>query len=280
MKPAYDLDDKTMRGLSAMALAAHPATGRFTALVVGPRDLMADVARTVERQVYEAAFGNDAATMAAEYAAYEQASLFFLVLDRTTGRPAGAGRVIDGGGRTLDDAPDLTGVDLSAMVLAHAMHDGKIWDFATIAVLPAYRGGRSGLTVSALLYRTFINASRRAGVRHIVTMLDHRAQRNMALLGVPLAPLGGSDSFAHLGSPKTTALYVAFADLEPAIAEQGARLGRLGASFAGEIRHRGLRRLLTRRIAARVSAQVSTGEGLDEHIRMPALERRRLAHRR
>lgn len=274
---SYDLDETTVRRRVAAALATHvTATGRFVALAVGPASALADVARTVERQVFEETFGMDADTMVEEYRAYEQASLFFVVLDRKTGLAAGAARVIDGGGKTLDDAPDRIDTPLSAIVAVHNMHDGRIWDFATLAVLPAYRDGRSGLTVSSLLYRTFLNAGRRAGVCHIVCMLDRRAHRNLAMIGVEFAPMAGADPFEYLGSPSTSALYVPFADLEPAIAKQSERLSRIGRSPAGETDGNGLRRLVTRRIAARVAAQVSTGFGLDEHILLPALDRRRM----
>ncbi len=273
---AYDLDAQTLGRRCTAALAAHPTAGRFAALAVGPTDPMADVARTVERQIFEASFGNDATTMAAEYGGYETDSIFFLVLDRRTGLPAGAGRVIAGGGKTLDDAPDRTGRDLSVIAEAHGLHDGgKIWDFATLGVRPEYRGGKSGLAVSSLLYRTFLQAGHRAGVRHVVTLLDHRAYRNMLLLGVPFQSMAGSEPFDYLGSTSTRALYVAFADLEPSITEQSRRLRRLVGSFAGEIRARGLRRLLVRRTAAKISEQVATGRELNEHIQLPGLERRR-----
>ena len=278
--PTYDLDEARLARHCTAALAAHRSAGRFVALAIGPADPLADVARTVERQIFEESFGNDAATMTHEYGRYETDSLFFLVLDRHTGRPAGAGRVIDGGGKTLDDAPDAIGRDLSAIVEAHHLHDGgKIWDFATVGVLPAYRGGKSALTVSSLLYRTFLNAGRRRNVRHVVTLLDRRLYRNMLLLGVPFEPMAGAGPFPYLGSPATWALYVGFADLEPSFARQSARLRRPIGPFHGEIRARGLRRVLIRRVAARVSAQVATGEGLDEHIALPGVERRRLAHR-
>ena len=276
----YALAIAEIRARVAQALAAHPSAGRFVALAVGTADPLADVARTVERQVFEESFALDAATMAAEYGPYESGSLFFVVLDRETGLPAGAARVVDGGGKTLDDAPDYLGADLSTIVAAHGMYTGKIWDFATLAVLPDYRGGKSSLMVSSLLYRTFLNAGRRAGVRHVVAMLDHRAYRSVTLLGAPFQALVGSKPFDYLGSPATRALYVAFPTLEPSIAAQSGQLRRLGASFAGEIRARGLRRLLTRRIAARVAAQVATGDGLDGHITLPALERRRLLKHR
>jgi hypothetical protein len=277
---SYELTESRVRQLTAAALAVHPSTGRFAGLAVHTDDPMADVARNLERQVFEAAFANDATMMAAEYGPYEADSLFFLVLDRETGLPAGAGRVIDGGGKTLDEAPEHIGVDLSDIVRAHGLHDGKIWDFATLAVQPEYRGSRSGLAVSSLLYRTFLNAGRRAGVRHVVTLLDRGAYRNLVLIGAPMVMMAGSAPFAYLGSAHTRALYMPFASLEPSIAEQGRRLGRLGASFAGEVRARGLRRLLIRRVASRVSQQIATGAGLDEHILLNAPERRRLAHRR
>jgi hypothetical protein len=256
----YDLTDSVVRGLCAMALAAHPSTGRFLALAVGPNDLMADVARTVEQRE-------------PDYCGYE--SIFFLVIDRQTGMPAGAGRAVEGGGKTLDDAPGHTGISLSAMVRIHHLYEGKIWDYVTVAVLPAYHGTKVG----PLLYRTFIKAGRRADVRHVVAMLDQRTRRDMALLGVPFAPMAGSVPFTDGDSPVTSVLYAPFAELEPSIAEQGERLGNLRSPHAGVIPARGLRRLFVRRTAARTSAQIATGAGLDEHIVLPGLERRGLAHR-
>ena len=276
----YRLDEGTVRRLVANALADHPSTARFVALAVGPASPLSDVARTVERQVFEESFGMDADAMVAEYRRYEDDSLFFLVLDRRAGLPAGAARVIDGGGKTLDDAPEQIGVPLSAIVAEHDMYGGRIWDFATLAVLPAYRGVRSGLVVSSLLYRTFLNAGRLAGVRHLVAMLDRGAHRNLTLIGVEFVPMAGSAPFDYLGSTSTQALYVPFADLEPSIARQGERLGRPGSDFAGEIPGRGVRRLVAQRFTARVATQIASGDGLDEHITLPALDRRRLIRHR
>ncbi|HET6483774.1 MAG TPA: hypothetical protein VFG35_27540 [Actinoplanes sp.] len=250
----YELDDRAIARHCAAALAAHPSTGRFTALAVGPHDPTADVARTLEKQP---ATGHD------------QHSFFLLVLDRQTGKPAGTARVIDGGGRTLDDAPELIGRDLSDITEAHELHDGgRIWDIATLSNLTGYREGKAGLIVTSLLARTLIRAGQRAGVRHLVALLDQRAHRTLTLLGVPFVPMAGSD-------PALRAVYAPFADLEPAMAEQSRRLNRLAGSFTGEIEARGLHRLLTRRLAAKMSEQVATGRGLDEHILLPGLDRRR-----
>ena len=273
---AYDLDETTLRRLTAGALAQYADRGgRFLALAVAAASPLADVARTVERQVFEESFGMDSGVMVDEYRRYEDDSLFFLVLDRRTGMPAGAARVIDGGGKTLDDAPECIGTALSTIVTLHGMDSGRIWDFATLAVLPAYRGGRSGLAVSSLLYRTFLNAGRLAGVRHLVAMLDFRAHRNLKLIGVEFEPMAGSEPFEYLGSPSTEALHAVFPELIPSIARQAGRL-RDGEPIRGSIRGRGLRRLITRRVAARIAHRIASGDGLDEDIVLPGLDRRHL----
>ncbi|GIF13646.1 hypothetical protein [Actinoplanes teichomyceticus] len=266
----YALDDDTLRVRCATALGEHPSANRFVAMAVGPDDPMADVARTVERVVFEASFGLDETVMNAEYGPYEQQSIFFLVLDRETGLPAGAGRAIDGGGKTLDDAPELIGRELSEIVRVHGMHEGRIWDYATLAVLPEYRAHRSSLTVSGMLYRTFINAGRRAGVRHVVCMLDQGAYRNLTMLGCRFVPMAGSEPFEYLGSAANRALYIALDDIARSMADEAHRLSLPEVPDAS-----GRRRPALRRITARLAAQVSSGDDLDPHIVLPGLERRR-----
>jgi N-acyl-L-homoserine lactone synthetase len=193
------------------------------------------------------------------------------VLDRRSGRPAGVGRVVRGGGRTLDDGPDLIGRDLSAVVEAHGLHDGgTIWDLATLSVLPDYRNDRSGVTVSALLYRSLLRAGQRADVRHLVSLLDRDAHRDLTLLGVPFVPMAGAEPVDGVH-----AVYAPFAAVEPAIAEQARRLRRVTGPYAGDLPARGLRRIPARRLAARLADHVATGRDLDEHILLPGLERRR-----
>jgi hypothetical protein len=266
----YDLDPLEIERVSVEFLAKHPdPTGQFVAVVVGPRHPLAAVARAVERQTFEETFGNDSATMTAEYGPYEEQSLFFVVLDRRRGLPAGAARVIEGRGaevKTVHDATTHLGIDTTGILAAHGMTGKKIWDFATIAVLADYRGDKSSLTVSSLLYRSFLLAGARAEVRHVVALLDRGAHRNMLLLGAPVEPLAGSQPFAYLGSADTQALYVPFNALAPGIALQARRLGRPFGKISGEIRARGLRRLLIRRVAASVSRRVSSGRGLDRQI--------------
>ncbi|MFI7602956.1 hypothetical protein [Actinoplanes sp. NPDC049681] len=269
----YELSPAQARRVTAEFLAAHPTPrGRFVCAVAGPDTPLADVGRALERQVFQHTFGNDAAVMAAEYGPYEANSLFFLVIDRRRGVPAGVARMIESTGRgvkTIDDAPEHIGVDVETILAAHGMDGGLVWDCATLAVLPKYRGGRSSLIVSSMLYRTFLVIGRRRGIRHAVSMLDRGAYRNIGLMGTPLEPLAGSGPFAYLGSPENRAVYMDFPAIAPAVAAQAAVHRRAGRLRLSALRPSGLRRMLTRRVAATVSERVGTGKDIDELIVVP-----------
>ncbi|MEU4155427.1 hypothetical protein [Actinoplanes sp. NPDC026670] len=243
--------------------------GRFLTVIAADGHPLADVGRAVERTVFEPAFGNNADVMTSEYGPYEDRSRFFVVLDRQTGLPAGTTRVIAGTGdevKTIADAPGHIGRSVEEILDAHGMRGQTIWDFATVAVLPQYRGRRYGLTVSSLLYRTFAVAGTRAGVEHAVVMLDVRAHRNMTLIGNRLYPLAGSAPFAYLGSADTRALYARIPDFVPDMTRQAAALLGFGGRHAGRIPGQGWRKPLARLVAARVAHRIATGRTLDENI--------------
>ncbi|MEV4640909.1 hypothetical protein AB0J80_26575 [Actinoplanes sp. NPDC049548] len=270
----YELAPAQARRITGNFLAGHPELrGRFVCAVAGPDTELADVGRALERQIFEHSFGNDAAVMAAEYGPYEANSLFFVVIDRRRRIPAGVARMIESTGRgvkTVDDAPQHIGVDIDTILAAHGMDGGLVWDCATLAVLPAYRGGRSSLIVSSLLYRTFLVVGGRRDVRHAVSMLDRGAYRNIGMMGTPLQPLAGSGPFAYLGSPENRAVYMDFPAIAPAVAAQAAVHREAGRLRPAVLRPSGLRRTLTRRVAATVSERVGTGKDLDELIVMLA----------
>jgi hypothetical protein len=265
----YDLDPAAVRRVTAEFLAAYPTGGRFVTAVVGPDSDLASVGRALERQVFEEAFGNDAAVMATEYGPYEQRSLFFVVIDRKQGVPAGVGRMIESYGagvKTVDDAPGHIGVDVETILAAHGMNGEKVWDCATLAVLPQYRGGRSSLLVSTMIYRTFLVMGRRHGIRHAVSMLDKGAYRNLRRVGVPMRTLAGSGPFEYLGSAENRAVHMDFPAIEHAVREQAARMRRAARPGLAALRRDGLRKLLTRRVAAGVSLRIGTGADVDDHI--------------
>lgn len=261
----YHLDPLVMSRIVSRALAEHPGTGRYAGFVVGADDPLADVARAVEREVFEAAFGNDAAVMTTEYGPYENRSLFFVVLDRRRGVPAGAARVIEDHGvrvKTLEDAPAYLGMPPDRIVAAHGLDRGLVWDYATIAVRPAYRN----VAVSTMIHRTFLAAGQRAGVVHGVAMLDRVAWRNIRLVGIPVGPLAGSEPFEYLGSTENRAIYIEFAQIEPAAVRQHAALRRTGKPLVGELPGKGWRRIVARWVATRVAGRIATGRGVDENV--------------
>jgi hypothetical protein len=268
----YDLDATEAHRRIAGYLAAHPGrTSRFISAVVGHDHPLANVGRMVERLTFEEAFGNDATVMTAEYGPYEDRSLFYVIIDRELGVPAGAGRIIEGTGiglKTVDDAPAHIGINAETILAAHAMTGEKAWDFATVAVLPQYRGGPSQMVVSSLLYRSFLLTGARAQVRHIVTMLDRRAYQNMSMLGVQMQPLAGSGPFSYLGSAENRAIYCYFPGIAADIAARGERVSGRRPIGDDELA-RQLSELPTRSVSARVSEQIGTGAGLDEHIILP-----------
>jgi hypothetical protein len=265
----YALGRGARRRITAEFLAAHPTDGRFVTAVVGPDSELASVGRDLERQIFEETFGNSAAVMAAEYGPYEASSLFFVVIDRKRGVPAGVARMIESRGpgtKTVDDAPQHIGTGVETILAAHGMTGEKVWDCATIAVLPEYRGGRSALLVSTMVYRTFLVMGRRHGVRHAVSMLDKGAYRNLKLIGVPMRTLADSGPFEYLGAAENRAVHMYFPAIEGAVREQAARMRRAARPGLTALRRGGLRKLLSRRVAAEVSLRIGTGRGVDDHI--------------
>jgi hypothetical protein len=265
----YDLGRAARRRITTEFLAAHPTTGRFVTAVVGPESELASVGRDLERQVFQEAFGNSAALMAAEYGPYEASSLFFVVIDRKRGVPAGVGRMIESRGpgtKTIDDAPRHIGVGVDVILAEHGMTGDKVWDCATLAVLPDYRGDHSGLLVSTMIYRTFLVMGRRHGVRHAVSMLDKGAYRNLRTIGVPMSTLAGSGPFEYLGSAENRAVHMDFPAIEGAVRQQAARMRRAARPGLTALRSGGLRKLLSRRVAAGVSMRIGTGRGVDDRI--------------
>jgi hypothetical protein len=117
-----------------------------------------------------------------------------------------------------------------------------------------------------MLYRTFLVMGRRLGVRHAVSMLDRGAYRNLGMVGAPMRTLADSAPFAYLGSAENRAVYMDFPAIEPAVREQAVRMRRAARPTPRALRRDGLRKLLTRRVAAGVSLRIGTGKDVDQHI--------------
>jgi GNAT superfamily N-acetyltransferase len=233
-----------------------PAQARFVAAVAGPGDALANVGRAVEGGTGE------------EFRPYEDRSTFVVVLDRERGTAAGAARVIAGPhNRALHEVPALIGRTEAQVRAAHGLDDGgTIMEIASLAVRPRYRGKRSAVLVSTLIYRAVIRLGRDRDVRHVVAVLDRDAYRNTVLLGFPVAPMAGSRPFRHRGSAEKYAVYGDFTRFEPAIAEQAARLRRSARPGCPQLRRVDQRTFAQRRVGAGIARRLATGDGLDELI--------------
>lgn len=184
-------------------LIGSVAGGGIRVVTVEGNDPLSNVARQVECSVFHEFFAAEPESEAAEYAAYEKASLFFVAIDGERKAIAGVLRVIrhsEAGWKTLND--------LDLQVAAEAAHGltTACWDVATLAVPKAYRGQGE---VSGRLYgATYVEAVRQ-GVEHMIAVLDEHAHRHLVdTLGIPFVPLAGAPARAYLGSPKCQPVYL------------------------------------------------------------------------
>lgn len=177
-----------------------------------------NVARTVEREVFEKFFGNDAEEMAEEYGPYESQSIFFLSVDQFSGEPAGVLRVIENGPsgfKTLNDleasqdplVPQLTATEVQEFHDIESLD--AVWDVGTVAVRKEYRASRSqAQEASVQLYRALYTSALESGIDHFVSIIDARPYDKMVnYLGIPFVPMADTAGFSYLGSEKSFAVY-------------------------------------------------------------------------
>ena len=177
----YDLSPEVLRQKTAELLRERPPKGDVAEIYykLEGADPYADIARTVERQVFEEAFGNTTDKMEEAYGPYEYQSKFFLAVNRTGDEPMPSGvlRVIENGPRgfmTLNDLAEKKGVEISdrpdfieAVKSYHGITNlDSCWDIGTAAVLSQFRLDHGHLT-SVGLYRGMHIAGMTAGINTI-----------------------------------------------------------------------------------------------------------------
>jgi hypothetical protein len=187
---------------------------QYVCFEIDGSDPFANIARQIERQAFEEAFGNDAVTMTNEYGPYEESSLFFLAVDTHATAPAGVLRMIrnsPAGLKTLVDLEDSNKTPMPVRTDDVIRHHGiddlqKCWDGATSAVPRRYR--RRVATIHVQLLRTWYAAAMRENVTHFVSILDGRVLKIVRdYFGVPLVPLADTPPFTYLGAPNSQAVY-------------------------------------------------------------------------
>lgn len=224
-RPRYDMsDDEMTSGVADFLQDAHESPVTKIQCYLVEDDTMKNVARAVERTVFERSFGNDATQMQEIYGPYEETSMFFLSIDTVEQRPVGALRAVsrsDAGLMTFNTLPrEATQLEPEQIIEHYQMESlDNVWDIGTVAVLPDYR--RDGKGVSVQLYRAMYLAAMREGIEHLTSIIDERPLETMTkYLGIPFEKMIGTQPFSYEGSAKSVAVHGYVPDFYPKMKRQ------------------------------------------------------------
>ena len=187
-------------------VAMHAPPQPFGIYVSRADEPSSELGRFVERGVFLEVFGNTPEQLAHEYDRYEPGSVFVTVVDHARRVPCGMMRVLvpsPAGFKSLDDVVDGWGVPLPEL-LARVDDEwdlGRVWDLATLAVAPEYRGEAAlGLVTQALLQGLTMLAEG-WGVDRYVAILDVPVLRMLQWrIGRPFDGFPGIEPREYLGS--------------------------------------------------------------------------------
>lgn len=194
-----------IRALCARVVGDSPTTP-FGVYLFAADEHASALGRFVEEQVFAEAFGNSADLLEREYGAYEAATAFLVVIDHRRLLPAGAMRLITpsaAGFKTLDEIEAVWERSLEDVYLhtALTLPPERVWDVATLAVAPDYRGKATAGLVSMALYRGLCRGADACGVDWWVTILDTVVLRMIQWqLRKPFTSFQGVEPMPYLGS--------------------------------------------------------------------------------
>ena len=218
----YDnqLSPERQNELVAQLLKERPpkTKDKFVYYELSSSSEFANLARTVEADVFMERFKEPHAQTAQTYSPYERQSRFLLAVDTVTGRSVGALRVVtdgENGFLTLNDLAEPPSedkaapqIDIAAALAEKNIDDlSKCWDVGTVAVVKDYR---KVTEVSTMLYRAMYINARKHGVEHLITILDENPYKRVMepYLGIPFKSFGGLDApFRYYNSKGSYALH-------------------------------------------------------------------------
>jgi len=186
--------------------AVRAPTQPFGVYVCRHDERGAELGRFVERGVFLEVFGNTPEQLAHEYDRYEPGSVFITVIDHARRVPCGMMRVLvpsPAGFKSLDDV--LAGWDVPVPALLARVDTewdlDRVWDFATLAVAPEYRGEAAlGLVTQALL-QTVTVLGGVCDFDRYVAILDVPVLRMLQWrIARPFEAFPGVDAREYLGS--------------------------------------------------------------------------------
>jgi hypothetical protein len=217
------LCDAELRQL-AREVKAPGTTAPLGVYLFRPTDAGADLARHVERTVFLETFGNTPELLAKEYRPYEDASIFFCVVDHLRHLPAGTMRVLlpsAAGFKTLADTEPVWGESIQEMAARTGLDLdlARTWDIATLAVAPEYRGKATMGLVSIGLYQALALTAPPSGIEWLLAILDVSVFRMIRWkLRMPMAGFTGVTAAPYLGSAASMPTWCNVSDTKSRIA--------------------------------------------------------------
>lgn len=218
--PSYlhmDIDqEKSMvADLLAHTPEFHLSEARFGLVLVGPDSRYANLARSIESEVFYEFFNNDSELMEREYGLYESASKFFLVIDKEDSRRAGVMRLLhdsDSGFKAVNDVQrmGLTALDSVSILDSFGIkHSKSTIEIATIAAAPDYRGSKSDQLVSASMYRALYKYCKSFGYKDLIAVIDAKPLQNLININLPVEMSSVVDSpFEYLDAKNNSLIHI------------------------------------------------------------------------
>jgi hypothetical protein len=195
-----------LRSLAAAVVGAAPeAMGVYA---FGPEDPGAELAFSVEEQVFEEALGDTAAAVVADqFSPYEHATLLFCVVDQHRKLPAAMLRLIlpsKAGLKTIADIEPTFGVPATELFAANQFDfdPNHTWDVATLAIGAEYRTAAFQGMVTMALCQSVSVLGRRLGFPYALAMLHVPVLRMLQWkLARPFNEFEGVEPRPYLDSP-------------------------------------------------------------------------------
>lgn len=194
---------------------------RYCLVTVGPFSKYANLARSLESEVFFEFFHNDSELMKDEYGPYENASKFFMVIDRKENRKAGVMRLLhdsEHGFKAIKDVKSMGLTDLSEDDILASLgvsSTGSTIEIATIAASPVYRGRRSDQLVSAAMYRALYQYCLSGNYTDLVAVIDSKPLQNLHDIYLPVSTTEEVKSpFEYLNAKENSLIHIPIGDIE------------------------------------------------------------------
>ena len=195
----------------------------FGLYAIPGRDPAADLGRAIEIEVFQEFFDNSPELLHEEYAPYDDNSLFLVVLDHRLRRPAGVLRILlpHGPMKSFDDIARGWGESTEEVIARTrpTMDRSTMWDIATLAAMPDYRGSSTNGLITLSLYQGLAILGTQNDVKWVLAILDIVVlDLIQKMISRPFHPFTGLEPRRYLDSPSSLPVFLEAEDYQPRLA--------------------------------------------------------------